>query len=149
MIIDSLKSFEKYLNIHPSFQKVYDFISGTDLHKLELGKHIIEENNLWCKVTQQEGKSFDDLPKLEVHDSFIDIHILLTGSEIIGFRDRVKCSGVEAKYDEMNDIAFLDEEAEVFVNCGVDNFVICFPKDAHSPMIGDGIIRKAIIKVRV
>ena len=42
MILDSLKSFEKYVNLHASFGKVLEFIRKNDLHTLSEGKHIIE-----------------------------------------------------------------------------------------------------------
>lgn len=149
MIIDSVKSFEKYLNLHESFAKVYDFLKKNDLSKLEIGKHMIEEGNVWCAISEKPGQGFVNVPPIEVHDSFIDIHIPIVGTETIGFIDRAKCSGVDAKYDAEKDMALLDETPEVYVTCGPENFVICFPKDGHAPMMGDGTIRKAIFKVRV
>ena len=41
MILDSLKSFEKYVNLHASFGKVLEFIRKNDLHTLSEGKHVI------------------------------------------------------------------------------------------------------------
>ena len=51
MIVDSLKSFEKYITLHKSFDKVYDFLKKNNLNALEEGRHIIEEGNIWCTVT--------------------------------------------------------------------------------------------------
>ena len=51
MILDSLKSFEKYTNLHASFGKVLDFIRKNDLHTLPEGKHVIEEDNIWCTIS--------------------------------------------------------------------------------------------------
>ena len=45
MILDSLKSFERYITLHERFGKVYEFIKSHDLHSLEDGKHVIEEDN--------------------------------------------------------------------------------------------------------
>ena len=149
MIIDSLKSFDKYLNIHENFPKVLDFINSNDLHKLEEGNYVIVENDVWCSIQNREAASFEEPNKLEVHDSFLDVHILLEGNETIGFRDRVKCDTAEVVYDEANDIAMMNEDPEVYVSCGVDNFLICFPTDAHAPLLGYGKIKKAVIKVRV
>ena len=87
MILDSLKSFEKYTNLHASFGKVLDFIRKNDLHTLPEGKHVIEEDNIWCTISTARCNDESESP-LEVHDSFIDIHIVLEGTEIIGFRDR-------------------------------------------------------------
>ena len=106
MILDSLKSFERYITLHERFGKVYEFIKSHDLHSLEDGKHVIEEDNIWCTVSTSEAR--EDAP-LEVHDSFIDIHIVLEGTEIMGFRDRSGCLGVGVSYDEASDTALMKE----------------------------------------
>ncbi len=149
MIIDSVRSFETYVSLHHSFDKVLDFIRHNDLHTLTLGKHIIEEGNIWCSIAESTGKGFEVLPKMEVHDSFIDIHVLLEGNETIGFKDRALCHLDGVHYDEVKDVALFEEEPDVYVNCGLDNFVICYPKDGHTPLLGEGSIKKAIFKVRV
>ncbi|MBQ0006343.1 MAG: YhcH/YjgK/YiaL family protein [Alistipes sp.] len=148
MIIDSIRSFERYVQIHEHFSKVYDFLTKHDLHSLEPGKYDIDGGNVWVSITEKEAVGLDSTPEMEVHDSYIDIHVPLVGTETIAWRDRAKCSGVDVEYDAENDFALLKEEPEVYVSVDPDNFVICFPKDAHAPMMGTGIIRKAIFKVR-
>ncbi|MBR5249325.1 MAG: YhcH/YjgK/YiaL family protein [Bacteroidales bacterium] len=150
MIIDSLKSFERYLKYHPGFDKVGAFLKKNDLNALAPGKYDIDENNSWCTIWEGEANGLESLPKLEVHDSFVDIYILLEGDETIGYKDRAKCVGdTQAKYDEAEDVAYLEDEPEVFVSLSAGNMLFCFPKDAHAPLIGEGRIRKAVIKVRV
>ena len=123
MILDSLKSFERYITLHERFGKVYEFIKSHDLHSLEDGKHVIEEDNIWCTVSTSEAR--EDAP-LEVHDSFIDIHIVLEGTEIL-----------------------MKESPEAYISYSDDNFVICFPQDSHAPLLGRGTVRKAVFKVRL
>ena len=148
MILDSLRSFERYTTLHPSFGKVHEFIRSHDLHSLPEGRHVIEEGNVWCTISVNKAKEIENAP-LEVHDTFIDIHVILEGTEIIGFRDRSKCLGIDVKYDEANDIAFLKEQPEAYISYSDDNFVICFPQDCHAPLKGSGSIRKAVFKVRL
>ena len=50
MIIDSVKSFEKYKTLVPGFDKVYDFLRGNKLQELEEGKHEIDGKNVYCTV---------------------------------------------------------------------------------------------------
>lgn len=150
MIIDSLKSFERYLKYHPGFDKVGAFLKKNDLYALEPGRYDIDEHNSWCTVWEGEAAGMETLPKLEVHDSFVDIHILLEGMETIAYKDRARCEGdTQAKYDEAEDVALLEDEPEVFVSLAPGNMLFCFPKDAHAALIGTGRIRKAVIKVRV
>lgn len=148
MIIDSLKSFGKYENLHASFGKVHEFIKKNDLHTLTDGRHTIEEGNIWCSVSTSTADEIHEAP-LEVHDSFIDIIIALEGTVIVGFRDRSKCLGIDVKYDEASDTALMKEAPEAYINYSDDNFVICFPQDCHSEISGTGSVRKAVIKVRL
>lgn len=148
MIIDSVKSFERYRDFHKGFDKVYEFLKKNSLEKLEEGKYPIVPNDIWCSIQCADGRDVDPMPKMEVHDSFIDIHVLIEGEETIGFKDRAKCDLTSAKYDEANDCALFEENPEVFVSCGKGNFVVCFPTDGHTPLLGSGKIRKAVFKIR-
>lgn len=150
MIIDSIKSFERYKDFQKGFDKVYEFLRKNDLNTLAEGNHPIVENDVWCTISTNEGRGFDPVPKMEVHDSFVDIHILLEGDETIGWKDRAKCDNLQmAEYNEAQDVALFDEVPETFISCSAGNFVICFPSDGHTPLIGSGTIKKAVFKVRI
>lgn len=148
MIIDSLKSFGKYVNLHESFGKVQEFLKNNDLHAIPDGIHVIEEGNIWCTVSSETSDGMQAAP-LEVHDSFIDIIAVLEGTLIAGFRDRSKCLGIDVKYDEKTDTAIMKEDPEAYISFSDDNFIICFPQDCHSAMAGNGTVRKAVFKVRI
>lgn len=146
MIVDSLRGFERYLHFHPRFAKAFEFMIKTNLDSLKEGEYPIVGREIYCTIWEGEGKGLE-IPKLEVHDSYIDIHILLSGNETIGLRDRSKCNADDVTYDKEKDIAFLDETPETFINLSPGSAAVIFPHDAHAPLIGEGKIKKAIIKV--
>ncbi|MFA7116016.1 MAG: YhcH/YjgK/YiaL family protein [Bacteroidales bacterium] len=150
MIIDSINSFEKYADFGEYFGLVYKFLKENKLQELEVGKYPIKGDKVWCSIWEGNAKNIDDA-KLEVHDSFVDIHVLLKGEEIIGFKNRMDCDfqAPNIKYDPAFDITFLDDDPKVYLTNGIDQFVICFPSDAHMPLIGEGKIRKAIFKIAI
>lgn len=150
MILDSVKSFEKYTGLVPGFDKVYEFLRKNDLNKLEEGKHEIDGKRIYCTIASGElkGIELEDCP-LEIHDSYIDIHVLLEGSETFGIKDRCLCNDKDAKYDEGNDIAFLPDAPDSYISLGVNNLLIIYPSDAHAPLMGEGSYKKAIFKVLV
>jgi biofilm protein TabA len=148
MILDSVQSFEKYNSIEEGFGKVYDYIRKTNLHSLAEGKYEIDGNNVYCTVWSGDLKPIEEA-KLEVHDSYIDIQVLLEGSETIGIKDRMKCNAVGVDYDSLKDIAFFEEEPENYVVLGTDNMAIIFPADAHAPLLGSGKCKKVIFKVKI
>ncbi|MEF9930804.1 MAG: YhcH/YjgK/YiaL family protein [Bacteroidales bacterium] len=148
MILDSLKSFEKYQTLQEGFDKVYEFIKKNDLSKLETGEYEIDGKKAYCKIWQGELIGLEP-QELEVHDSYIDIHVLLSGAETIGIKDRAKCVTSNTTYDEGADITFIKEDPENYIVMGVNNIAIIFPADAHAPLLGEGPCKKAIFKVIV
>ena len=47
MILDSLKSFEKYQTLQDGFDKVYQFIRKNNLSTLEAGTYEIDGKRVW------------------------------------------------------------------------------------------------------
>lgn len=148
MILDSLKSFEKYQTLQEGFDKVYQFIRKNDLHTLEAGNYEIDGKRVYCTISEGELVDVEEA-KLEIHDSYIDIHILLEGSETIGIKDRSKCNTDNTKYQEADDVAYLQEEPENYIVMGLDNLAVIFPADAHATLLGNGKYKKAVFKVHV
>ena len=123
MIVDSLESFEKYCDIEDGFQKVYSFIKSHKLAELEEGEYEIDGRRVYCTVWSGELKSPEEA-KLEVHDSYIDIQLLLEGAETIGHKDRRKCNATDVEYDEVKDIAFFEEDPDNYIVLGPGNMAI-------------------------
>jgi YhcH/YjgK/YiaL family protein len=148
MIIDSLLGLERYFSMHPGFEKAYRFLRRQPLEQLAEGRHVIEDDKVYATVSESRGKTLD-AAKLEVHDSYIDIQVLIKGQETMGWRDRRNCKIIHAAYDEKQDMALYDDLPDVFFTLEPAHIAIFFPYDAHAPMIGDGVIRKIIVKVKL
>ncbi len=148
MIIDSFPGLERYYSINPGFEKAFKFLRQQELEDLAEGRHEIDGNNVYALVTEKPGKDAEDA-KLEVHDAYIDIQILVKGQEAMGYLDRRFCEEVHTPYNAEKDIAFYKEEPEVYFTLEPGNMAIFFPHDAHAPMIGEGLIRKIVVKVKI
>ncbi len=148
MILDSVKSFERYQSFHRNFDKVYEYIRTNNMEAMKDGLYEISGKDVY--VTISSGELRGDTAPMEVHDSYIDIHVVLEGIETYGIKDRSKCIEDDAKYDDEKDIAFIvNDMPENYVSVGQGNFVAIFPTDAHAPLLGSGNVRKAVFKVKV
>lgn len=76
MILDSVSSFERYTSLHKRFAAVYAFMRRPDFMQLEPGRYPIEGNEIYCNISVCEPKTYETA-KLEVHDSYIDIQVVL------------------------------------------------------------------------
>ena len=149
MIIDSLENAEKYSSVHPLFAKAFEWIKTQDLNSLEDGKFEVAEG-IKAIVSAKQGKSAaESLEKFECHRKAIDIQLCITGTETIGWKPISKCQKFKAEYNEEKDVAFYDETPDMYFQLTNNQFGIFFPEDVHAPMIGDDVIKKLVLKIKI
>lgn len=148
MIIDSLANADRYFSVHPSFAKAFEYLRAQDLNALEPGKYVIEEGVLNLAVSAKDGVTAD-AAKFEAHDKFIDIQFVISGSEQMGWSDRSLCTSPTAEYNPEKDVIFFNDKPQMYFGLNAGQFVIFFPEDAHAPMIGEGLIKKLVVKVKI
>jgi YhcH/YjgK/YiaL family protein len=148
MIIDSLENAYKYLDLHKSFAKAFQFINNTNFRTIEAGKYTIDGVNVHAAVSEKEGVKAADA-KYEAHNLYIDIQVCPIGTETIGWRPRQKCKNVKAPYNPEKDVTFYETAPDTLFQLNTGQFVIFFPEDVHGPMIGDGPIKKLVVKVKI
>jgi biofilm protein TabA len=149
MIIDTLENANKYLGLHPLFAAAFDFIHETDFDQEVVGIKPISDG-LKSILSDGPGKTKETaLTKFECHNQNIDIQYCIHGEETIAWKPRKDCKNIKVDYNEEKDIMFYNDEPDMFFSLRDGQFVIFYPEDVHAPMIGDGNIRKTVIKVRV
>lgn len=150
MILDSLHNAGKYTSLNPLFAKAFEFISNTDLAALEVGKFDIDGDNLRGIVSDKEGTTAEaSTAKFECHNAHIDIQVCIRGKETIGWKPRGTCSSPKGEYNPEKDVLFYDDPPDMFFGMTDNQFVIFYPEDVHAPMIGEGLIKKLVIKVKI
>ena len=148
MILDSLASLPKYAQLNPRFAKVLDFVRRANLDMLPVGRHEIEGDAVYVLVVETDLRKRNDA-LLEAHRRYIDVQVVLTGTETMGWTPLALCSRVNKPYAEPSDIEFYDDDASAWIPVRPGQMAIFFPQDAHAPLVGDGRVRKLIFKVLV
>jgi YhcH/YjgK/YiaL family protein len=113
------------------------------LGRIEVDGDAVFINNVECDLISHEEQ------KLEVHRRYIDVHIPLDRSEIIGWSPLSALGESEKPFDETADFALYPQLAQVYTNVTPGQCFFAFPEDAHAPVIGFGKLRKAICKVLI
>ncbi len=147
MILDILSNAERYLTMHPDFGKAFDFLEREDLAELPEGKHEIEGERLFVSISKGMGRKKEDA-NLEIHRKYIDIQLVLSGSDKMGWKALSACKQPSTEYNAEKDIRFYKDEPQTWVKVEERSFTIFFPEDAHLPLISDGIIHKVVVKVK-
>ncbi|WP_329904369.1 YhcH/YjgK/YiaL family protein [Porphyromonas pogonae] len=148
MIVASLRDSARYESLHPLFKDAFEYIKNNDLLHHELGRIEIKGNDLFINnVNPDSMKQEDQL--MEVHEDYLDIHILLEGKERIGWKPTFNCTKPKGEFDHENDYILYYDEPSAYVDLCPGQFAIVYPEDAHAPLIGQGKIRKLIVKVKL
>lgn len=148
MILDVKKNAPLYKGIHNHLDKAIDYMLSADLNALPVGKHKIEGDDVFILIQEYETKAID-AASFEAHRKYVDIQLILSGEEWIGYAPIQTLTSIEP-YDETTDIAFFSGEGEIH-KLKRDMFSIYFPMDAHKPSIHEvkTLVKKAVFKIKL
>lgn len=138
---------DKYKS-NPNFVKALEYIGSHDLASMENGTYQIDADNVYVNIVECEMRP-QSQARLEVHDVYIDVQIPLSGPETFGVKPRSACREQDGEMNLVNDIMFFNDTEYDLKVVGKGEIVVFAPEDAHAPLIGEGLIRKAIFKVKV
>jgi len=148
MIIDRLEHADRYCDMHPAFAQAFAFLKRSDLAELSADRHDIDGDRLFCLISKGPGRSRSEA-NLEAHRKYIDIQYVITGDEEMGWKPTADCRISHTPYDAEKDIEFFKDQPDSWNDVPPGSFVIFFPQDAHAPLVGEGEIHKAILKIAV
>lgn len=150
MILDSLSRIQHYSNLHPRFAKAIGYITAANYNELPVGETKWEGDDIRAIVIHDQlvdQKASTDY--FESHNTYIDIQVVYEGTESVGWKSRANCVAPRGAYNAEKDVLFFEDAPELFFELKAGHFAIYFPEDVHAPMIGDGAIKKLVVKVRV
>lgn len=148
MILDSLKNAALYYGVGPRMKRAFELIASRDWTAVEPGIHELDGKDIYVNVMERELKT-REAAKLEVHDEYIDIQVLIAGrQESFGWSERCALKQPQGEFNTEKDIQFFDDAPQTYYTLLPGQFTVLFPEDGHAPMVGEGVVRKIIVKVR-
>lgn len=149
MIADSIQNSSIY-PFGPAWDAAFEFLK-TLTPDCETGKRLIQGEELYAGINTYETKP-REAAKLETHRKYVDIQVLLSGSESFEIYPKEGLTVQEAYIPE-RDIEFYEHppkaHAKVTLNPG--QFLVFFPDDAHMPSMMTGStpqpVKKVVIKI--
>ncbi len=157
MVIGNIKDFtKKDFGYSENLGIAFDYLNklGVEgLLKLESGKHIIKEDGeVYVNRSSYVGKEFKDA-KIEGHEKWLDIQLVLKNQEKVGYVDKRKYSesNITIPYNAEKDKANYEGDLDCVVTLDSGYFALVYPNDLHKPCIkvNDEIIEKAVVKVKI
>ncbi|MGM9802838.1 MAG: YhcH/YjgK/YiaL family protein [Muribaculaceae bacterium] len=148
MILTTLADSPRIEALHPLFKTLFDYVKTHDVLNAPLGRIEIDGDNLFINNSHADAVERSK-QVLEMHRSYIDVHILLEGNETVGWKALDDIEHITKPYDAEADCALSDDEPTTYVDMLPGQVLIVYPEDPHAPIIGTGKIRKLIGKVRI
>lgn len=129
-------------------QPFVNFLKENDLKTVEVGKYPLE-NGVLVNVMEITTKTEE---KWEAHKKFLDIQIIISGKEKMGYGD-VSAMNETVAYNPDKDVFFVDGAGGSYIDVFEGEFVIFDVTDAHAPGLAlDGEasqVKKAVVKIPV
>ncbi len=148
MIFDSLENLSEYDIVTA---EIIEFVKSLNVNT-PCGHYELNDK-IYANVEDYLTRSELECP-LESHRKFIDVQLLIYGSERIDF---ININGLKVQegYDHIKDIIFYKkpkaELSRIYLNG--TNFAIFYPDDAHAPQITTlspmDNVKKVVIKIPV
>ncbi|MFA5241963.1 MAG: YhcH/YjgK/YiaL family protein [Sulfuricella sp.] len=148
MIFDTLANADRYVTLHALFPLAFEFLRNTDLKALEPGRYPIQGEDLFAIVESSAGRSREKA-KLECHRKYIDIQLVLEGTDEMGWKPLCDCHDPVSGYSSERDIQFFRDAPASWIATPPGAFCLFFPQDAHAPLVSTDEIRKVILKIAV
>ncbi|MBU0729872.1 MAG: YhcH/YjgK/YiaL family protein [Proteobacteria bacterium] len=148
MILDVLENAHRYLTLNKGFPKAIEFLLRHDLDQLPVEKYEIAGGRVYAMVAKDPGRKKENA-LLETHEKYIDIQLVLAGTDDMGWKPKSSCKHPTGEYDKESDIQFFADQPDAWLPVKRGLFVIFFPEDAHMPLISAGQLHKVVVKVAV
>jgi len=148
MVLDTLENADKYIGLHPHFAQAFAFIKSVDLEAIEVGKYEINGKEVHAAVMVKDGGPAETA-KFEAHRNYIDIQVCPTGSEELGWKPLSECTSPKDDYNPEKDVTFYNDKPDTYFKMHAGQFAIFYPEDVHAPLIGEGQIKKLVVKIKL
>lgn len=160
MIWDEIKNLQNYRALCPDLDYVSEFLGKINRSEIELSfpaRYELApiEKGIFALAQEYYPKKREDDLVIETHRLFIDIQIVLKGSELVGYASRDLLT-VLNEYDHTKDFeAWKGLDTLTFLPLRRGEFFLFFPFDAHLPGVqmegkqhdDNEKIKKLVIKV--
>lgn len=150
MILDKITNLNRYAGISPNLDAAIRYLQKADLQEIPAGESAIDGDAIISTVVDHVLAGAPDF--WEVHRKYIDIHIVICGSEVIRFARDKEAIWSTKPYDEISDSSVVKNEIadgeELHLYPG--DAAVLFPGELHQtncPCNGGSRVRKVILKV--
>lgn len=149
MLFGNVGHVMEYAGLEEDIKACIQYAKKHDLSLFEKGTHEIDGQRLFVNIVEYTTTTPKERP-WEAHKEYLDIHLMLTGSERIDLNFIENLS--HKTYEPETDFLPMEGEADRYVVLHEGEFLVCGIHDGHRTAImvdKPEAVKKAIFKVRI
>jgi len=150
MIIDNLKNARRYFGIYDQIGESLLHLENNNFDKILPGRYEINGDKIYGLINHYLTKN--EIPEyLEAHKKYVDIHYILSGSELISY-EILHNNQIIRPYDVDADYILYTPNGPSNIKLNEGEFAIFFPEDLHMPGFAVDIplaVKKVVIKLLI
>lgn len=149
IIPDTPTTFDSSLDSsNPLISKALKFIREKGLsclprEKIYIGGSDIIFNGIVNAPLKAQKDAF-----LEAHKDYIDLQVIVSGTESFGLKNVHECKDVRTAYNSEKDVVFFNDAYSKIVTLTSGQVILFPPESAHAPQIGEGSVLKGVFKIK-
>ena len=150
MIIDALISSAENTFYPAAIRQMLETIIESNPYELPEGHYQVKDKQMFFNVVAGETKPLE-VQKPEFHRQYLDIHIVLEGSEVIGAGVLGLPLTLSEPFNDNHDLGFCAAiPGETLIHLQPGELAIIFPGELHRPMstcATPAVLRKIVAKI--
>ncbi len=148
---DTIENAQVYKGLYERLSKAFDILTKDKFDTKQQGRYEVDGEKLFYIVADYTTKPIEQC-KLEAHEEYVDIQVIVKGSEQIGYSNTTDLK-VKTPYDADKDLIFYRVPENLnFLKMQAGSFAIFFPDKAHLPCCQaktPGEVKKVVFKVKI
>lgn len=149
MIVGKIKNIGTYKGISKKLDIAIDNIISGDYKNKLVGKNEIDGNKVFFNIQEINTKDVEEA-FFETHKKYIDIQIVIDGTENYGVLLSDEQLEVVKPFDKNNDLTLFNKKPEIILTLTPEDFIIFFTDEPHMPGLKVGeknSIKKVVYKI--
>ena len=132
MVLDKIENINLYKGLSKRLDTALNLLTTEDFVAKKDGKYEVDSDNIFYMVQRYETMPIEE-GKFEAHRKYIDIQVVVSGSEIIGYAP-IAALKTETDYSTDGDCELFNiPQKFTSLQMTKGMFSILWPKDGHMP----------------
>ncbi len=150
MIIDAIKNLDRYKGLSLNMDLAIEYIRAAPLSETPLGHTVVADERVHFNHFQYTTAEKTDGSLFEAHQRYLDLHVVLSGQELVAVTPIEALEQVEERPDE--DSVMYRGEGVLHFPITTGQFVLLYPGEGHLPRLAiDGVnsnVDKVVFKIQ-